>query len=113
MKESEESNEVSALTASWFSGEYTMFDACTEDPDTAWQAIMEISHLELTAEQEGLLAAGPLETLLAWHGAVFIDRVADEAKRNPRFSHLLGGVWRHRMPEEIWQRILIIRKQVL
>jgi hypothetical protein len=112
MKRDEESDNVPALVATWFAGEYTMFDACTEQPEIAWRAIIEISRRSLTDEQKSLLAAGPLETLLAWHGAAFIDRIVGEATHNPRFNHLLGGVWRHDMPEEIWERILWIRKEI-
>jgi len=96
----------------WFGGEHTMFDACTEEPETAWLAILQILQRGLTEEQTELLAAGPLETLLSWHGAVFIDRVEDQARSDPRFNHLLGGVWRQEMPEEIWGRVEKARKQV-
>jgi hypothetical protein len=103
---------VDDLITAWFSGEYTMFDACTDEPEIAWEAILGISRRELTDEQRGLLAAGALETLLAWHGATFIERVEHEAHRNPKFSRLLGGVWRQEMPEEIWKRIEKARKEV-
>ena len=53
-----------------------------------------------------VLAAGPLEDLLANHGSAIIERVEIEARRSPAFRHLLGGVWRNRMSEEIWQRVL-------
>jgi hypothetical protein len=45
-----------------------MYDACTEEPETAWQSVLEILKLELTDDQRALLAAGPMEDLLAWHG---------------------------------------------
>jgi hypothetical protein len=103
---------VNELVKAWFDCEYTMFDACTEDPEVAWLAILEISRRELTDEQKSLLAGGPLETLLAWHGSDFIDRIETEAKNNSIFNHLLGGVWRQDMPDEIWDRIQKIRKTV-
>jgi hypothetical protein len=93
-------------------GEYTLFDACTEEPEIAWLAILEISRRNLTDEQKSLLAAGPLETLLSWHGSDFIDRVESEAKSNSKFNDLLGGVWQHDMPDEIWDRIQKVRKSV-
>jgi len=110
MNRSEESKKVSELVLAWLAGEYTMFDAVTEEPEIAWQAILDISKRELSEEQLALLAAGPLETLLSLHGAVFIDRLLDEAKRSSRFNHLLGGVWRQKMPQEIWERIESVRK---
>ena len=111
MNNGQESNKVSTLVAKWLDGEHTMFDACSEEPETAWQAILELSRRRLTEEQEELLAAGPLETLLSLHGPTFIDRVLKEAESNPPFNHLLGGVWRREMPDEIWEWIVKVRKE--
>jgi hypothetical protein len=97
--------ELEALVEAWMDGEYTMYDAVFDRPVIVWQAILRILESELTDDQRALLAAGPLETLLANHGPEFIDEVEAEARRNPRFNKLLGGVWRHEMPSEIWQRI--------
>src|SRR6266478_5670114 len=96
---------VNDLVKEWFAGDELMFDACTEEPELAWLAILAISRHTLTEEQMALLAGGPLETLLSWHGGEFIDRVVAQAKHDPRFNHLLGGVWRQEMPQEIWERI--------
>jgi len=115
MKNDNDSSKVSALVETWLAGECAMFDdcmfgdslfdACTEEPEIAWQVIIEISRRDLSDEQAGMLAAGPLETLLAWHSVNFIDRVIDEAKRSPRFCQFLGVVHRRDIPEEIWKRI--------
>jgi len=51
------------------------------------------------------LAAGPLEDLLARHGATVIGRVEGEAKSNPAFATVLGGVWQSTMSDEIWERV--------
>src|SRR5262245_7875762 len=90
-----------------------MYDACIEDPETAWRAILEILKRDLTDDQTALLAAGPLEDLLVWHGPAFINRVEDEARLNSPFNHLLGGVWRREMPKEIWERIEHARKECM
>jgi 4-oxalocrotonate tautomerase len=97
---------VEGLVASWLSGEdYAMSDGVFDAPEMAWQAILQIMQHALTAEQLGLLAAGPLETLLAHHGAQLIDRIEAEAKRSPAFAHLLGGVWPRNMAPALWQRV--------
>ena len=70
---------VCEVVREWFEHDKTMFDACTESPEVAWTAILEILQRDLTEEQTALLAGGPLETLLSWHGAKFIDRVESEA----------------------------------
>jgi hypothetical protein len=90
-----------------------MFDACTEEPESAWQAILEIVKHSLNEEQVVLLGAGAVETLLAWHGAAFIDRVVEQAQRDPKFNRVLGAVWRQDMPNEIWTRIERVRKEIL
>ena len=89
-----------------------MFDVCTEEPEVAWLAILQILRRGLTEEQKEWLAAGPLETLLSWHGATFIDRVELEARSSPSFNHLLGGVWRQGMSEETWGHVQEARKEV-
>jgi hypothetical protein len=104
--------DVMDLVTAWFDGEHTMFEACTERPEVAWLTILEISRRELTEDEESWLAAGPLETLLAWHGSEFIDRVESEATNNSKFNYLLGGVWRQDMPDEIWDRVQKARKTV-
>lgn len=109
---------VKALVDRWSAYERDLdvfdswFDAYTEEPEVAWRALLEIVKRDLTDDEKALLAAGPLEGLIAWHGEDFIDRVEDEAKRNPKFNHLLGGVWRQDMPLEIWERIERARKEV-
>jgi hypothetical protein len=52
-----------------------------------------------------VLAAGPLEELIAYDGKDFIDRIEAQAEQDPAFKDLLGGVWEHGTPEEIWVRI--------
>jgi hypothetical protein len=53
-----------------------------------------------------VLAAGPLEDALAYHGPLIIDRVEREAAKSPEFQDLLGGVWQNRTRDDIWQRVL-------
>lgn len=114
MKSHNEFQKVEALVTSWFAGdsEFAMYDASTEDPEAAWLAILEILKHDLTEDQEALLAAGPLEDLLVWHGAAFIKRIEEEAMANARLNHLLGGIWRQEMPQAIWERIETARKAV-
>jgi hypothetical protein len=87
---------ISEVVREWFEDDQTMFDACAEAPEVAWADILEILQHELTDEQTALLAGGPLETSLAWHGTTLIDRVERQAQQSPRFNHLLGGVCRTR-----------------
>lgn len=93
-------------------GDATMYDVVHDEPEVAWSAILQILERELTEDQIATLAAGPLEDLLAVHGAQFIERIEREAQRNPRLNHLLGGVWQNQMPQEIWERVQKARRAV-
>lgn len=51
------------------------------------------------AWQVGLLAAGPLEDLLAAHGAAYIAQLEDQARRSARLRYALTGVWTQDLPD--------------
>jgi hypothetical protein len=92
------------------------FDAFWE---TAWDSpslCLQLCEDALTCELDDLtravLAAGPLEDSLAEHGAAIIEEVEQRAARNPKFRHLLGGVWQSTIPGEIWARLCKAREAV-
>ena len=97
------------LVKAFHNGEITFDGAAQRTPEVAWQAIVELSRQSLTDQQTAVLAAGPLEDLLAYHGPAFIDRVEREARVYRAFRHLLGGVWRSSIAEPVWRRIEAIR----
>ena len=103
---------IKDIVAAWFGGDSSLLEVCTDQPECAWVAVLEILQRNLSSDEEALLAAGPLENLLALHGGVFIDRVERAAASDPRFNYLLGGVWRSGIPEEIWNRIQAARREV-
>ena len=76
-----------------FDGEDALLDVCMSAPELAWSAILEAMRREPTAEQTALLAAGPLENLLALHGVAFID--PDRA----------GGAAECPFPLSAWRRV--------
>lgn len=75
------------------------------DPEGLWQFIQTAYKREMSDRLFAVLAAGPLEDLLCDHGPDFIDRVETEARQNPRFRELLGGVWCRNMAADVWERI--------
>jgi hypothetical protein len=77
----------------------------TKHPNHAWQAILAVLKDPRAEPYLGVLAAGPLEDLLSSHGPEFITRIENEAKSNPKFSWLLGGVWQSDIPDNIWVRV--------
>ena len=86
-------------------GDATMANHIFDSPEFVWDVVLQIIQRDLSKEQLALLAAGPLEDLLALHGNGFIDRIEQQAQINPQFAHLLGGVWRRGMTPEIWNRV--------
>ena len=79
-------------------------DLVEEDPDACWQAILTILGRQPPERVLGILAAGPLEDLIQYHGPDFIERIESEACKNPAFKQLLGGVWKS-STEEVWARV--------
>jgi hypothetical protein len=49
-----------------------------------------------------------LEYLLSKHGGAMIGKVEAEAKSNPLFAKLLGGVWQNSMIDEVWVRVQVV-----
>jgi hypothetical protein len=74
-------------------------------PEILWAMILTIHKRDQSVHIDQVLSAGPLENLLALHGENFIDRVESEARTDPSFARLLGGVWKNRMTETVWQRV--------
>ena len=77
-----------------------------------WRFITAAYQRDLAEKAVGVLAAGPLEDLLAKRGPDFIDRVEEIARRDPKFNDLLGGVWRSTMTDEVWRRVQAARNNV-
>jgi hypothetical protein len=75
------------------------------EPEEAWKVIEAIRQANGSDRILGILAAGPLEDLLAKHGDQFIDRVETLARRDKQFRKLLGAVWRNAISEKVWLRI--------
>ena len=83
----------------------SVWEMCQKDPDAAWQVILAVLAADQSDSVIGRLSAGPLEDLLAHHPYEVIERVESEARRNPQFAHLLGGVWQNAMPDDVWERV--------
>jgi len=83
---------------------------CRENPVAAFRAIEEIHYVLVSSERRdmeawGLLAAGPLEDLLAENGESVIEAAEALAKTDPEFRKLLSGVWQNSMSGEIYARV--------
>lgn len=75
-------------------------------PDEAWTFVREALAAAETVWQVVMLAAGPLEDLIAEHGAAVIDRIEREARHSARFRFALTGVWPQGNGETpVWARV--------
>ena len=74
-------------------------------PGKAWRVIMLVWSMDQSTKTVQNLSAGPIEDLLAEHGDETIEIVEAEARRDPSFAKLLGGVWKNRMSDEVWARV--------
>lgn len=79
-----------------------------EEPAEAWKLILTIWSLDKSTKTMENLSAGPIEDLLSYHGDVIIAHVEQEAKADPSFANLLGGVWQHNMSNEVWNRLKVV-----
>lgn len=76
-----------------------------KDPQLSWSLILKILKSDLSDRVFSMLAAGPLEDLLGEHGDTIVPLVDKEAKKNPKFLKLLGGVWKNSISDENWKHI--------
>ena len=85
-----------------------VIDLAYDKPELCWTFIINVLYREPSQKVIGALAAGPLDDLIEDHGDQFIDRIEDEARQDPAFRHLLGGVWESGT-HEVWNRVLRAR----
>jgi len=87
-----------------------VFSLMRESPEEGWQFLLEASRRELSPKRASMVAAGPLEDLLANHGSAIIQRLELEARQNLAFRNLLSGVWQNQTPSPIWARVKLAAK---
>jgi|SRR5690349_2960826 len=74
-------------------------------PERAWPILLRTLELAPSETAVDVIAAGPLEDLLCFHGEAFIERIEKQAKADPHFRFALGGVWQRTIPEPVWRRV--------
>lgn len=86
-------------------------DLANENPEIAWECILGVIATEHTDHIICELAAGPLEDLLAEHGAKFIDRIEKISKDNIVFARLIKQVWVEGISPQVQNRIRTIQNK--
>jgi hypothetical protein len=81
------------------------YDLLYEDPETLWLLILAVHRKDQSLRIQQLLSAGEVEDLLGMYGDQFIDRIEVEARTDPAFARLLGGVWQGQMSDQLWARL--------
>jgi hypothetical protein len=93
----------------WWAIEKAMPAASQATPEELWQFVLEVLARRPETKVIEVLAAGPLEDLIAHYGTGHIEAIESEARKNPAFRDLLGGVWQNRTPATIWSRVMRAR----
>ena len=79
------------------------------NPNVAFEVVLKILHSTHSDSVKAILAAGPLENLIAGFGTALIERIEQTAACDPVFRELLGGVWKGTNNASIWRRIELAR----
>ena len=84
-----------------------------EDPQLCHESIITVlGRIEGSSSKLlAVLAAGPLEDLLAENGSVVVDQVEVLARRSPEFRHLLNGAWDSRIHPEVLSKLAKYRNR--
>ena len=83
-----------------------------DDHETLWKFILAAYSKDMSSRVFAVLAAGPLEDLLANFGTEYIDRIEKFARQDAQFNELLGGVWKRSIPDDVWERVISVRNRV-
>ena len=88
---------------SWVDNAY--FSARDHDADYFFKIVEAIHEQDILQEHIEVVAAGPVEDLLAHHGEKVIERVVALATSDPKFAQVLGGVWKSDMEDSVWELV--------
>ncbi|WP_406696229.1 DUF6869 domain-containing protein [Singulisphaera sp. Ch08] len=81
----------------------------TAAPEHQWQFIQAVLAEADSDDDLGHVAAGPMEHLMGWHGADYIEKVEERAAADPKFARMLGGVWKYMMNDDVWERVQALK----
>lgn len=81
----------------------------SDDLDTAWSVLLELSRRASSDHALVAIGAGPLEDWLENCGERVILRVEQQAAQDRRFRVCISSVWRGDMTEELWARVVRAR----
>jgi len=108
---------MSELVQSWLAYQRTddkelfwafdlIWESAADNPNATFEFVLAVLRTRPEPKILAVLAAGPLEDVLAKNGPAIIARVEEESRHSPEFRNLLGGVWKNTMSDDVWQRVL-------
>jgi hypothetical protein len=80
-----------------------MYELTREQPDLAWESILEILDRNPDDLIRTMVTAGPFQDLVNLHSATFADRIETQARRSAEFRELLNGLVA--IPNDLLQKI--------
>lgn len=110
--EHSDSGAVDSDSPTWWAAERVMNWLHEDGHESLWSFILATYQRDISEQVIGNLAAGPLEDLLTERGEEYIGKIELLARRDPRFNHLLGGVWKNAISEDVWMRVEKARLKV-
>lgn len=88
-------------------------DAVWNNPEEGWSLILALIKEAPNNSILANVAAGPLEDLIVRHCEQFIDRIEEQARKDPKFRLCLTGVWcEGDIPESLYNRIQLYTSTV-
>lgn len=95
-------------TTSWVSGD--LDELVKNEPILALEIIIELITHANSIQTLAYIAAGLLEDLLNKHSYKIIEKIETKAAESQRFRLCLSGVWKTKIPDDIWERLKIAIK---
>ena len=77
----------------------------TEHADYAFEIIDAIHELDKDQKHVETFSASLVEDILVHKGYSVIEKIENKAKQDRSFANVLGGVWKSKISEEIWERV--------
>jgi hypothetical protein len=80
-------------------------DLVIDWPEESWKLLLAVRRRDRSEMIEQILAAAVFEDLMALHGSKLIDRVEEEARRNPSFVGVILASYKASMSDQVWNRL--------
>jgi hypothetical protein len=89
-----------------------LLELAETDPQETLAIILDIIDRAPSEYAIGQLTAGPLERLVSANGRQIIDSIETASSTVPQLSHMLQGIYRINVPQDVWERVVAISARV-